>query len=239
MHRLRGQIQSRKAKPPYLTTAAHEVGHAVARLVINEWPPVPGPPLLSVEISPHSDKNWARMEPRLSSVDPPARNTDTLRAARREIIELLAGPMAEERWAPRRIARRWAPCFASLSFAVSHLYGHIYERRREHPPYDDLPNFDRSDDLNKVVMLAEWMHASDDGMHRRSDYGIHDALDAEIGRLLRVTGWLIETEWPGIARMTRILHAAKTLPGEAFRAVWLSKRPEETTRRRRRSVGPH
>ena len=49
-HRLRGQIQSRKAKPPYLTTAAHEVGHAVARLVINEWPPVPGSPLLSVEI---------------------------------------------------------------------------------------------------------------------------------------------------------------------------------------------
>ena len=49
------------------------------------------------------------------------------------------------------------------------------------------------------------MHASDDGMHRASDYGIHNASDDEIGRLLRVTGWLIETEWPGIAHMTRVL----------------------------------
>jgi hypothetical protein len=160
LHRLCGQIQSRKAKPPHLTTAVHEVGHAVARLVINEWPPAPGPPLLSVEISPHSDKNCASMEPRLYFFDPPARNTDTLRAARRQIIELLAGPMAEERWAPRRIARGWAPCFASLLFSVSDLYAHIYERRWNLPTYDDVSNSDRSDDLYKVAVLAEWMRAS-------------------------------------------------------------------------------
>ena len=94
---------------PPLWLAVHEAGHAVAHQVLDELPPYPGPHIISVSVKPDAaDGSLGRVSGRrrTSTLRTPPHTkpvpaahpevlADMRRQARYDIVELLAGRMAE------------------------------------------------------------------------------------------------------------------------------------------------
>ena len=196
-----------------LKVAAHEVGHAVTQLAIDEWPGVlPGPWIDSVEVtSPLT--GIVNVHPRLfaSTLSVAARTEHTLRAARLDIITIFAGPVAE--------ARCQAGAFG-VWLGIDRWMALLQQHAVAHPsPEEWLAYAEAPQDLDQILWRLCWMHCDD--------------VTAEARLLALTAAWVVEVEWPGILRMSRALREKRQMTGEVFEEAWRALRPGEVVRQRR------
>lgn len=192
---------ARRAAPLWL--AVHEAGHAVARLVLDETLPQPGPMVKEVTVVRDEDRlGLARMDARAplylrghANHIPRAVLDQNIKF---DIIEKLAGPIAE----------------------VRHRYGSIG------PMFDKRPQMDfclsRSEhvcDHSAARAQAEWLSPSDERALLEQAYDVACAL--------------VEREWIGIKAVARVVQAAGSLDGTQFEEAWLGRRQSEQRRDRR------
>jgi hypothetical protein len=81
------------------------------------------------------------------------------------------------------------------------------------------PSLDKGEDIKKIDALIRWI-APEDPMF-------------EIQRLLELSAWLVEIEWPGIKRMVYRLREVGEMSGKEFTATWREVRPDTAIRTRR------
>lgn len=97
-------------RPPPLWLGVHEAAHAIARMALDEEFPYPGPYLKSVTVVRDGDAlGRTKQDLRQSTADlrdrfPAEFHPDMIRNAECDVIEVLAGPAAEE----RHRSRGWA-----------------------------------------------------------------------------------------------------------------------------------
>ena len=202
----------RSAQIP-LKVAAHEVGHAVTQLAVDEWPGVlPGPSIDSIEVtSPLT--GIVSVQPRLfaSGLSVTPRNLRTRWAAELDIITTFAGPVAE--------ARCQAGSLGVLG-GIDQWMAVLQEQAPGHPMLDQWRALGREvQDHDQILWRLAWMQPAD--------------MLAEAKRLALIAAWVVEVEWPGILRMSRALREERQMTGEAFEEAWRTLRPGEVVRRRR------
>jgi hypothetical protein len=193
-------------RSPQLLLCIHEVGHAVAHLVLDELGPYPGPHIKYITVGAESgavfvdrrvNTNFgtrAQMEARS-----PAMPDFPFQCARMDIIKSMAGPFAYfyQREGP-------GPAFISDSGIVERILAD-----------DDL---DRDGDLFYIRKVAEWLEPDDPR--------------AELEHLWNTTGTILAAEWPGIRRVAQVLRARGDMDGDEFEAEWRAVRPTPNMRRR-------
>ncbi len=94
--------EKRGTRRPPLWLAVHECAHAITSLVTDEMPPCPGSFLRGVSVLPDAESLGRSLKPRrvipqrypLDQV-PSAQQADAIQHAKYDLIDTLAGPMAE------------------------------------------------------------------------------------------------------------------------------------------------
>jgi hypothetical protein len=169
---------------PKLWIAAHETGHAIARLVLNETIAA-GPTIWEVSLEADDDSiGHVKMRNR---VDRPG--AEQLRDARLDIIETFAGPVAELRCH----YGRWAPAFS---------WRDMIPRALAADPGDE-------NDMGDVVWLLDWIAPTDPTAElRRLWFEAVELVNAEwrgllamariMQRDIRMYGDTFEEVWRGL-----------------------------------------
>jgi len=190
-----------KTAPLWL--AVHEVGHAVARLALDETLPYPGPMVKEVTVVRDGDHlGFARMDSRapldlrghLDHMAP----EHLSRNIRLQLVDALAGYVAEL----RQRQGVFGPGFVKDRVVAACLSAVEVEN-----------------DFDAASGLAMWEAP-----------GSEQAL---LGEAYRVACALVEREWLGIVDVARCLQNAGTLPGDEFENLWRAKRRPLSRRARR------
>jgi hypothetical protein len=194
-----------------LKVAAHEVGHAVACFVANEWPDL----MDRIEVTGiETDIVHSGHLVSLSNLSGLQRTEHRERAVCFDIITFLAGVVAYARLAGGCFGVRWV---------VNQWPLVLQEQARTLPDVDEwvqrAAEGERVEDEHHIIWRLRWLQCDD--------------MAAEVRRLLLMTAWVIEVEWPGIAAMARVLREKRSMSGEEFEAAWRAVRPREAVRRRR------
>jgi hypothetical protein len=123
---------------------------------MDEWPPHPGPILKSVAVTSR-EEGFSRMDPRfpLSLSQSMPRTPDTICSAERDVIDMLAGPIAGQRWVSRRFGvllwiRDFVPELVALTERIETLGG----LQRRGPA-------SRLGDWNQVAYRTRWIDPAD------------------------------------------------------------------------------
>lgn len=207
--RLRAMGTNQRWGKPYLWLAIHECAHAVAGLALDEIAPIPGPSLRSVTCIPdgeslgRSDRPM-RVHPEFSYRHSDFPDADRIAEihAQHDIVEHLAGPIAEMRYRDRALGayylrKDWMPKILSAE---------------RHDPTET------QQDLINCQQTLRWL-----------DYP--DAAE-KLERLWSTAKAIVESEWPGIVKMARALREAGTIEGDQFEEQWRAIRPSLQARTR-------
>ncbi|MBR0652000.1 hypothetical protein GXW78_20210 [Roseomonas terrae] len=208
--------------PGPMALAVHESGHAVARLVLSETHYVP--PIEEVSVDPLPEDNAlgiVRGERRtklslLGYLDDalasrPGMLDAARESARQDIIDTLAGPIAELRWRHWLTVAMSRPNYLSLVLAVDATVPVNVDRFKQ-------AEVAIGNDALVIATLLRWIAPADPS--------------AFLGACWDETSALIEREWRGIVAVARMLRLRRTMSGEDFEAAW------QTVRRQPR-VPPH
>ena len=174
--------------------AAHEAGHAVARLVLDESQTTRGPALKEIDMRRTADTfAEVRQDARVMSFAMQRgvqdQFIDSVRVdSRLDIIEIMAGPIAELR------ARRFGAIGAML-FQRSFVQGVLACDQHE-------------GDLLAVKRRAEFMCYT----------------EIELIDCWRESCNLVAVEWAGIERVARVLADCQVMSGDAFEEIWRAAR---------------
>jgi hypothetical protein len=191
-----------------LWLAVHEAAHAVAGLVLDEMPPYPGPHLRSVSLHPEDEQllGFCRRDLRVI----PEWNLPSDKQP-----EELRGIMIQQ---------------ARLDM-VAVLAGSMAEARHRHSWFGIA--------MLKGGWTSEILGESLEGIHdaariQRSLQWLAPADPiAELGAIWNTTLRLLETEWPGILGIAKVLRCEREMDGETFEERWRILRPSEAVRARR------
>ena len=174
--------------------AAHEAGHAVARLVLDEGQTIRGPALKEIDMRRVADDlAQVRQDARVMSfaMQRGVQNQfiDSVRVdGRLDIIEIMAGPIAELR------ARR-SGAISAMLFQQSFVQRVLAPDQHE-------------GDLLAVKRHAEFMCYTETGL-----------IDC-----WRESCNLVTVEWAGIRRVARVLADCEVMSGDAFEETWRAAR---------------
>lgn len=194
---------------PTLVTAIHETAHCVARWVLDETSPVPGPAVKSVTVVPSADavglvvmqKRTAQfIALRLQPKDLPEELRDALAGDLRcDVIEAMAGDLAAYRHRHGMLfaavaGRSWISECIATEWSVADDFG---DARR---CIDHLSFADR-----KPFLDAAWSDAAS----------------------------IVHGEWPAIVETASVLLSAETMDGAEIEGVWRRRRRGEKARAKR------
>jgi hypothetical protein len=206
----------RKVKPPSeLAIATHESGHAVARLALREIFNIPGPYIRSISIVPTDGHlGLVEMDPRfwMNCADVMPATPEVLRNVRLDIIETLAGHLAEVR-------RRKGSWFS----------GRMQQEAGVAAILAIDPEGQEDGDFAFSAARLRWLM-------RHTAGSPEDVL----GRLWLAAWLLVEVEWTAIDRLSRVMVTAGELDGERLLDVWsLVKATPARRAKRLEQAGEH
>ena len=158
---------------PSLWLAVHECAHAVAGLVLDKLPPHPGPFLRSVSVKPEGDalglcnrprRVVTEFIPRVASKQYPQKLLSrSVTMAQYDIVEYLAGPMAEVHqrngmFAPLFVKDDWIKLFtaAAEDDSPGTDFAHIQEVLRWLAPPDPTATMHHIWKMTHALVIAEW-----------------------------------------------------------------------------------
>jgi hypothetical protein len=157
---------------PSLWLAVHECAHAVAGFVLDELPPHPGPFLRSVSVKPEGDTLGLCSRPRrvvtefiprvASGHYPQELLSRSVTMAQYDIVEYLAGPMAEIHqrcgmYAPHFVKGEWIKAFITVSDDEPGTdFAQIQETLRWLAPPDPTATMSHLWKMTHALVIAEW-----------------------------------------------------------------------------------
>lgn len=194
--------------PGPMAVAVHEMGHAVAHWLLDERSPYPGPRVHEITVVATDrylgivvvrnclDTIFMRMEdpfPKEFFPDAERVRRDAQRNARRDIIESLAGPIAEQRWAYRS---HLGPSLEQ-GYLLRRILGWDAERAAAAGDFCDD---------TKIKLRLDWLAPANPL--------------AELTRLWEETEEIVSSEWRGIVATARHLREVRTVDGEEMHQRW-------------------